>query len=205
MKVVKFEEFMNDLDFFVQEAKNGKIFIYPTDTIYGIGWIWNEENIKKIADIKNRDWNKMFSVIAPNFEWIERNYDIKSTSLLKGGGPQRGGGFKTPTPSEPLPLEKGTTSELKEQLQKYHWVTWIFSYEKPGVRIIKHDFQKFVEKLWEWFITTSVNISWEPAVTNLEDLKPEIKEKVDYIIDYGICEGRPSVLIDFVKGEIIER
>ncbi len=176
MKTIKFEEFMDDVDFFVDEAKKWKIFIYPTDTIYGIGWIWNEENIKKIADIKNRDRNKMFSVIAPNFEWIQKNSECRIQN-----------------------------SELEEQLQKYHWVTWIFSYEKPGVRIIKHDFQKFVKKLGKWFITTSVNISWEPAVTNLEDLKPEIKEKIDYIIDSWICEWKPSVLIDFVKGKIIER
>jgi tRNA A37 threonylcarbamoyladenosine synthetase subunit TsaC/SUA5/YrdC len=81
MKKILFSEFMENLDFFVQEAKNGKIFVYPTDTIYGIGGIWNEENIKKIAAIKNRDWNKMFSVIAPNFDWILSNYKTQINSM----------------------------------------------------------------------------------------------------------------------------
>jgi tRNA A37 threonylcarbamoyladenosine synthetase subunit TsaC/SUA5/YrdC len=32
--VVKFEDFMDNIDFYVSEAKSGKVFIYPTDTIY---------------------------------------------------------------------------------------------------------------------------------------------------------------------------
>jgi tRNA A37 threonylcarbamoyladenosine synthetase subunit TsaC/SUA5/YrdC len=94
---------------------------------------------------------------------------------------------------------------LWDQLNNYHWVTWIFDYNKPWVRILKHDIQKFVEQLWEAFITTSVNIAWEDSITNLEKLKPEIADKVDYIIDAWICEWRPSVLLDFVWDKIIER
>ena len=60
----------------------------------------------------------MFSIIAPNFERIEKNYQV-------------------PSPS----------SQLPELLETYHGVTYIFSYENPGVRIIKHPFQQFVEKL----------------------------------------------------------
>lgn len=196
IKTIPFSEFMENLDFYVQEAKVWKIFIYPTDTIYGIGWVFNKDNVKKIADIKNRDWNKMFSVIAPNFEWIDENYKFSLSSSSKE---------KDLESFIPFDSAQGDMDFLKNSLKKYHWVTWIFSYERPGVRIIKHEFQKFVEQLGEWFITTSVNISWEDSVTNLKTLKPEIKEKVDYIIDFGICEWRPSVLIDFVKWKIIER
>ncbi len=194
MKKILFSEFMENLEFFVKEAKTGKIFIYPTDTIYGIGGVWSEENIKKIADIKNRDWNKMFSIIAPNFDWIMKEYqkEIKTINWFSEN-------------IDILEWSKISNESLLNKLNKYHGVTRIFDHNKPGVRIIKHDFQKFVEKLWEWFITTSVNISGEPTITNLEKLKPEIKEKVDYIIDFGICEWRPSVLIDFVADKIIER
>ena len=193
-KKISLSEFMWKLDFFVQEAKNWKIFIYPTDTIYGIGWLYNEDNIKKIADIKNRDWNKMFSVIAPNFDWIIKNYKTQINSMNQF--------FDT---LDILDWSKISQEFLWNQLEKYHWVTWILDYNKPGVRIIKHDFQKFVEVLWEWFITTSVNIAWEDSVINLNNLKPEIADKVDYIIDAWICEGRPSVLLDFVWDKVIER
>lgn len=170
---------MWNIDFYITEAKAWKVFIYPTDTIYWIWAIWNEESIKKIADIKHRNWNKMFSVIAPDFhyEWIISGCKELWVSV----------------------------DEMKEQLGKYHWVTRIFSHEKPWIRIIKHDFQKFVEKLWIPFITTSVNISWDIAATEVSLINKEIAENVDYIIDDWICAWKPSVLIDFFDGKVIER
>ena len=94
---------------------------------------------------------------------------------------------------------------LKNQLEKYHGVTWIFSHERPWIRIIKHDFQKFVEKLGMPFITTSVNISGDVAATKINLINKKIADNVDYIIDDWICAGRPSVLIDFVDDKVIER
>lgn len=178
-KIISLEDFMKNIDLYVWEAKAWKVFIYPTDTIYGIWAIWNEESIKKIADIKHRNWNKMFSVIAPNFdyEWIVSGCKELWVSV----------------------------SEMKEQLSKYHGVTRIFSHERPWIRVIKHDFQKFVEKLWMPFITTSVNISWDVAATEVNLINKEIADNVDYIIDDWICAWKPSVLIDFVDWKIIER
>lgn len=178
-KVVPFKDFMKNIDFYISEAKIWKVFIYPTDTIYGIWAIWNDESIKKIAEIKHRNRNKMFSIIAPNFEyeWITSWCKELWVSI----------------------------NNMKEQLAKYHWVTRIFSHEKPGIRIIKHDFQHFVEKLWMPFITTSVNISWDVAATEVNLINTEIADNVDYIIDDWICAGKPSVLIDFVDGKVIER
>ena len=177
--IIKFKDFMENIDFYISEAKNWKVFIYPTDTIYWIWAIWNEESIKKIADIKHRNWNKMFSIIAPNFEyeWIVNWCKEFWISV----------------------------DEMKEQLAKHHGVTWIFSHEKPWIRIIKHDFQKFVENLWMPFITTSVNISWDVAATEINLINTEIADNVDYIIDDWICAWKPSVLIDFVDGKVIER
>lgn len=177
--IVKFNDFMENVDFFVSEAKSWKVFIYPTDTIYWIGAIRNDESIKKIADIKHRNRNKMFSIIAPNFnyQWILDGCNEFWISV----------------------------DELKWHLEKYHWVTWIFSHEKPGIRIIKHNFQKFVEKLGMPFITTSVNISGDVAATEVNLVNKEIADNVDYIIDDWICAWRPSVLIDFVDNRVIER
>ena len=58
----------------IQEILSGKIFIYPTDAIYGLGC--NAENIdavNKIKEIKQRDKDKPLSVIAPSIDWIKEN------------------------------------------------------------------------------------------------------------------------------------
>lgn len=175
MKTILLDDFLLDQDFYISEAEAGKIFVYPTDTIYGIGWIHTPENVEKIFEIKHRDEKKTFSIIAPSFERIQKNY------------PQ------------------ADIAKMKEQLNEYHGVTYIFDYTKPGVRIIKHPFQQFVEALEKPFITTSCNISGEQVVIDIKNIPEEIATKVDYIIDGGIGWGKPSVLIDFVSNKVIHR
>lgn len=182
MKIVQLNDFLDNKEFYITEAKAGKIFVYPTDTIYGIGWIYNEENIKKVFEIKHRDDKKIFSIIAPSFDRIKENYA-----------------------SETSKLHEVHYDKLPEYLDTYHGVTYIFDYARPGVRIIKHPFQQFVEKLWMPFITTSCNISWEPVIIDINNIPEDIASKVDYIVDGGIGWGKPSVLIDFVGDKIIER
>ncbi len=175
MKTIALEDFLQQKDFYVQEAEAGKIFIYPTDTIYGIWAIYTPENIAKIFSIKKRDEKKMFSIIAPDFDRIHEHYPEKD-------------------------IEK-----LKEYLNTYHGITYIFDYTQPWVRILKHPIQEFVKKLSKPFITTSCNIAGEPVVIDIKNIPQEIADKVDYIIDGGTGWGKPSVLIDFVSNKVIER
>ena len=76
MEIISKEVFVKNKDFYLKKLKES-IFIYPTDTIYGIGCdATNEILVKKIRDIKVRDDNP-FSVIAPSKDWIKLNCDIK--------------------------------------------------------------------------------------------------------------------------------
>ena len=170
---------MQQQDFFVHEAKKGKIFIYPTDTIYGIWAVANEENILKISHIKKREIKKLISIIVPDFNYVSLLNWCKKYHLSQ--------------------------ETLQAQLQKYHGVTWIFSENEPGMRILKHEFQNFVQVLQLPFLTTSVNLSGNAPATSIDTVESSILEQVDYAIDAGECKGRPSVLINFVTGEIIER
>ncbi len=178
-QIIRFSDFMQQQDFFVHEAKKGKIFIYPTDTIYGIGAVANEANILKISQIKKRDIKKLISIIVPDFNYIP---------LVKG--------------CQKYHISQQT---LQDQLSKYHGVTWIFSENEAGMRILKHEFQQFVKALNLPFLTTSVNLSWNTPATSIDTVEKSILEQVDYCIDAWECKWRPSVLINFMTWEIIER
>ncbi|WP_164848229.1 L-threonylcarbamoyladenylate synthase [Halobacteriovorax sp. HLS] len=72
-----------------------KLFVYPTDTVWGIGGsIFSKQCYEKIAKIKGRDENKPLSVLFPNVEelckfvsfpdeysveWLEKFFSLEST------------------------------------------------------------------------------------------------------------------------------
>ena len=160
------------------EIRKGKIFIYPTDTIYGLGCNFlNSESVEKIRDIKRRD-GRPFSVIAPGKDWIRKNCVVNDKVekwLDKLPGPY----------TLILDTDGGSL----------------------GVRIPDNWFSLIVEKAGVPFVTTSVNISGKNSMEKLEDLDTEIEGKVDYIIYDGKLGGKASKIINLTGGEekIIER
>ena len=65
------------------QIKQGKLFIYPTDTIYGIGCdATNKTAVAKIKKLKARDKDKPLSIIAPSKAWIKEKC-IVDTDLDK--------------------------------------------------------------------------------------------------------------------------
>lgn len=70
MKVIDRDYIESNKSEIIEAIRNGKIFIYPTDTIYGLGCRADYE--EKIKKIKHRE-TKPFSIIAPSKEWILEN------------------------------------------------------------------------------------------------------------------------------------
>ena len=168
----------------IQNIKQGKIFIYPTDTIYGIGCeATNIKSTNKIKQIKKRDKDKPLSIIVPSITWIKQNCIIP----------------KELTISKYLPGPY--TLILKKKNPNY--LNHISSTDSLGIRIPKNPFTKIIQKSKLPFITTSVNISTQPPLTNPKNLNLQIKNKGDIIIDKGTLSGKPSTLI--INGKEIKR
>ncbi len=169
------------------EIKAGKIFIYPTDTIYGIGCDATQiRAVRKIRKIKKRD-AKPFSIIAPSKKWMTENFKIKPTFLKKLPGP--------------------FTYILEPKKKKLLPRAVLRGAKMVGVRIPKHKLTKLIQKTKKPFITTSVNISGQQHIFQIADIPKPILEKVDYVIDEGVLINPPSTLIDFSQDppKIIKR
>ena len=73
MRILNPDEFKMEKVSVIESILEGSVFIYPTDTIYGIGCnATNSDSVKKIRKLKGRLSNP-FSVIAPSVEWIKEN------------------------------------------------------------------------------------------------------------------------------------
>lgn len=150
----------------------GRIFIYPTDTIYGIGCdATNEEAVAKIRAIKQRD-TKPFSIIPPSDEWITENTHAILAEIHKG----------------PFTYFVRT--------KKQSVADAVGAHETLGLRMSAHWFSEEIAKAGVPFVSTSVNISGLPHMTSLENLDPSIRSAVDIIIYEGPLDGSPSQKID---------
>jgi tRNA threonylcarbamoyl adenosine modification protein (Sua5/YciO/YrdC/YwlC family) len=170
----------------VDAMKSGKIFVYPTDTIYGIGCnAENARSVEKIRNAKGRDDGKTFSLIAPGKEWIWSHANVTKvtrdmidkllpgpyTVILKANS-------KTPKPA-------------------------VSPERSLGVRIPRHPFTALVEESGEPFVTTSVNMKDQPPVKSTADIPAMIRSVVDVVIEAGIMEGFASRVFDMRTDDIM--
>lgn len=158
----------------MKERLKSEIFIYPTDTIYGIGCdATNEKLVNELREIKNRD-DKPLSVIAPSVQWILDNFEVDLELI-----------------------EKYLPGPYTLLLKKKHlgFLSWISNNEYIGVRIPDCEFTKVLQETGVSIVTTSVNLAGEPFALTLEEIDFRIKEKVDLIIEGKNLSGKPSTLV----------
>ena len=173
---------------YIKKIQAGAVFIYPTDTIYGLGCdATNSKAVKKIRAIKQRS-GKPFSVAVPSKKWIKDNclLSAEAEKWLK----------KLPGPYTLL-LRLNNKKAVAKEVTK----TKIL-----GVRIPKNWFSE-VTALDFPMVSTSVNITTEPHMTSLQSLNPKIAPKVDFIIYEGKKAGRPSKIVKLYdeKIQVIKR
>lgn len=63
MNIIDIKE-KNSLQNAAKVLKTGGVLVFPTDTVYGIGSILNEETIKKLYKIKNRSLDKPTAILT---------------------------------------------------------------------------------------------------------------------------------------------
>ena len=188
MRILNFDEFKLEKDFIIDSIIDGAIFIYPTDTIYGIGCNAELSNsVKKIRQIKGRAANP-FSVIAPSLEWIYKNCVVT----------KEGEEWLTRLPGPYTLIFKLKNNCVAKEVNP--------GLKTLGIRMPNHWARKIVSEANVPIVTTSVNRSNEDYMTSLEDLDPAIKKGIDFMLYEGAKEGRPSKIIDLTETlKVIER
>ena len=167
-----------------EQIESGKVFVYPTDTIYGLGCdAANVDSVNRIKEMKGRDKDKPLSVIAPSVGWIEEHCIIDDCLDLAR---------YLPGPYT-LILKKKDPNFLLD----------VASGDSLGVRIPDSDFCDEIREVGVPFVTTSVNLSGESPAVSVDEINLEIIEKVDEIVDSGRLDGKPSTLV--INGEEVKR
>lgn len=190
MKIITEDEFEHRKEKYFTKIKEGAVFIYPTDTIYGIGCsALNSEAIKKVRKLKERQ-DTPFSVIAPSKKWILHNCVVEGEAkewIEKLPGPYT------------LILKLKNPSAVNSNVSP--------GKKTLGVRIPEHWIYNFISELDIPILTTSVNKHGKSFMTSHDDIDEEIAMSVDFMISDGKLEGKPSTLVhlEHEEAEVIER
>lgn len=180
-----------DLKKAVEILKAGGIILYPTDTIWGIGCdATNEEAVKKVYAIKKREDSKSMLVLMENPALLDRYVnDVPEIAwdLIE----------VTTTPLTVIyPNAKNLASNL------------IAADGSIGIRFTKEPFSsQLVQRFRKPIVSTSANISGEKSPAFFNEISEEIKQQVDYIVEYrrdDVTPSQPSSIIKLGPGGRID-
>lgn len=187
MEVITKNEFLEKKRKYLERMRE-EVFIYPTDTIYGIGCdATNVEAVRKIRIIKKR-FESPFSIIVPNKKWIFDNCEVNAEAEIQLN--------KLPGPyTIILPLKN--RDAVSEDVD--------LSTNTIGIRMPDHWIQEVVRSLEVPIVTTSANEHGKDFLTDIENITDHLRKSVDFAIDIGPIEGKPSTIIKVLddKPEII--
>ena len=193
MQVINKEELTNFKRKYLKKMKES-VFIYPTDSIYGIGCdATKPELVDKIRKLKKSNIQP-FSVIAPSKEWIQKNCEINKEQNKYFDALGKKLDINGKEHCFTLILK------LKNKNAVAHNVTQ--GINTLGVRIPSNWFSEIVKELEVPIISTSANSTGENFMTSLDDLNESVKKGVDFIIYEGEKKSVPSTIINLVTPEI---
>lgn len=181
-------DFEQDLKDCVEIVRRGGIILYPTDTLWGLGCdATNAEAVEKIYAIKKRADSKALIVLAATERDIMQYTAAVDLSLFDyletTGRPttviyEHGIGF-----AENLTAEDGSIA----------------------IRLCKDEFcRSLIKRFGKPIVSTSANISGEPAPAGFAAISAAIKNQADHIVQYrqdDETRHQPSSIIRWKDGQ----
>ena len=166
--------------------KQGRIVVFPTETVYGIGAnALNEDAIKKIYEAKKRPIDKPISLLVSNMDMVNKV-------------------AKDITEIEYKLMEKFFPGPFTIILKKKDIVPNIVTCGGDTVGIRMPDLEltrKLIDLAGIPLATPSANISGKPSGTNLETIMKDFKDSVDFYIDGGESKlGIASTIVKVING-----
>jgi len=171
----------------VETMRKGGVILYPTDTVWGIGCdATNIEAVKRVYAIKQRDDSKALICLVDSDARMQRyfrNVPDVAWQLIDG---------LKDSDARPTTLILDGAINLAENL--------IAEDGSVGMRITNESFSKeLCYRFQKAIVSTSANISGEPAAQNYCDIDPQIIDAVDYVCWSRRQEHKPHTPSSIIK------
>lgn len=166
----------------VESLKKGKIILYPTDTIWGIGCDGTlVKTINRIYSIKKRVEKKSMIILLDSTDKISRY--VKNVPAIAYDLIERY--------NEPLTIIYPNAVNVAKNI--------IGTDGSIAIRIVKDDFCREMIRLFDKpIVSTSANLSGQPAPVVFSKIQDEIINEVDHIVNLNkdtVIRTKPSTII----------
>lgn len=181
--------FETDIEKCLQVLKNGGLILYPTDTVWGIGCdATNEKAVERVYALKKRpDEKAMIVLVADEREVLQyvASPDLQVFDYLQE--------TKKPT----TVIYHGAIG-LADNL--------VAQDGSIAIRICNEEFcRHLIKRFRKPVVSTSANISGKPTAKIFTDIEDEIKDGVDYVVNYRQDDktiAAPSSVIKWDNGKV---
>ena len=174
---------IDDIKKAVEVLRRGGVILYPTDTVWGIGCdATNAEAVEKVYAIKQRDDSKAMICLVdsdvrmqryvrnvPEVAWNIMELATKPTTVILDNATGLAPNLVAPDGSIAMRI---TREPFSKEL--------CYRFQKP-------------------LVSTSANISGQPAAQNFRDIDPKLLEAVDYVCFARRQEHKPHTPSSIVK------
>ncbi|WP_230937172.1 L-threonylcarbamoyladenylate synthase [Psychroserpens luteolus] len=147
--------------------KQGKLILYPTDTVWGIGCdASNYEAVKKVYKLKQRADSKALICLVNNYSMLEKHVD---------NVPQMAYNILD-IAVKPTTIIYDNPAGVAENL--------IANDNTLAIRVVKDKFcEQLIKQLKKPLVSTSANISGQPTPKSFKEISEEILKGVDYVVN----------------------
>jgi L-threonylcarbamoyladenylate synthase len=168
-----------DLDRMAEPLLAGGVALLPTDTIYGLHVLADDENaVGKVVALKGRDADKPFVVLGASVDQLQRlgvivKPDVRAIVDELWPGPL----------TAILPLERAVAASRGSDS---------LAVRVPDVAWLRHLLERTGPLL-----STSANRSGEMPTVTPDGLAHDLHPQLDIIVDGGVLDAKPSMIVDF--------
>lgn len=174
------------LEHIISELNSGKLVVYPTETLYGLGADpFDEAAVKHVFMAKKRPFDMPLSIAVSNVRMMEELavLDNRARRLI----------------------EKFLPGPLTLLLEKKALVPDIVTAasNEVGIRIPDHPFALRLIEEFGPIVSTSANLHSHPNPYDVQLAVKDLGESVSIYVDCGPTKyGKPSTIVQLMEGEV---
>jgi L-threonylcarbamoyladenylate synthase len=177
------KDFENDIAACLVTLQAGGMILYPTDTIWGIGCdATNPEAVRKVYALKERAETKSLIVLMADQKDILRytsQPDLRIFDFLS-------------TVDKPTTIIYEGAIGLADNLVNADGTI--------GIRLVNDEFcRHLIKRFRKPLVSTSANVSGHPTPAFFREIDAQIKDGVDYVVQYGQDDETPRQASAIIK------